>query len=217
VTVLKAVEIARHQLSVAVRLDDHFTGEPVKAELQVSLSTREAGVKAASGSLRHADGTYRFLDLANGPRDVKVTVPDNTAFTWTPVTPITIPLADARVPVVIEVWPSPKARAPSGVLAVRGHLEAASVASNQEVQMEVVSGFPPRNKRTRIDSDREFLFLVMGPMEQTTDHKIQIDVTVPGRTIASIDITDGSGTTTFPGSTFDAPPGGEIRAVIKLS
>jgi len=109
VTVLKAVEIARHQLSVAVRLDDHFTGEPVKAELQVSLSTREAGVKAASGSLRHADGTYRFLDLANGPRDVKVTVPDNTAFTWTPVTPITIPLADARVPVVIEVWPSPKA------------------------------------------------------------------------------------------------------------
>jgi hypothetical protein len=214
---LEAIEIVRHQLSVAVRVDDHFTGEPVGRELEVTLSTEESGVKAASGSLRHPDGTYRFVDLANGPPDIPVTAPDAIAFTWTPTTAIAIPLADPRVPVVIEVWPSPKARAPAGALAIRGRLEAAAVAAGQEVRMEVVSGFPPRNKRTRIDADREFLFLVMGPMEQTSDHKVQIDVTIPGRTVTSIDVTDGSGTTTFAGSTFDAPPGGEIRAVIKLS
>jgi hypothetical protein len=217
VIALKAIEILRHQLSVAVRVDDHFTGEPVPAELGIALSTQENGVRATDGSLRHSDGTYRFADVANGPRNITVTVPDNLGFTWTPVTAIAIPLADPRVPVVIELWPSPKARAPSGTLAIRGRLQAAIVAAGQEVDMEVVSGFPPRNKRTRIDGDREFLFLVMGPMEQTSDHKVQIDVTVPGRTITSIDITDGSGTNTFLGSTFDAPPGGEIRAVIKLS
>jgi hypothetical protein len=216
----KAIEVARHRLSVAVRVDDHFTGAPVREELGVALSTQEPAIAASSGSLRHPDGTYRFIDLGSGARDVTVTVPDGAGFTWSPTTAIVLPLADPRVPVVIELWPSPKATAPPGALAVRGRLDApiaSPVAPGQEVHMEVVSGFPPRNKRTRIDADREFLFLVVGPTELTSKYRVQVKVTTPGRTIASIDITDGDGTTAFTGNTFDVPPGGEIRAVIKLS
>lgn len=217
---LKAIETIRHQLSVAIRIDDHFTIAPSPIEVEVTLGNDAPAVKSSAGGTRHPDGTYRFVGLAPGVVDVTVEVPDDTVFTWTPTTAIALPLADARAPVVIELWPSPKAAAPAGALAVRGRLEApiaSPVAPGQEVQFEAVSGFPPRNRKTRIDADREFLFLLFGPMALTADHLVQIDVTVPGRTVASVDVVQGGVTTHFPGSTFDAPPGGEIRAVINLS
>lgn len=217
---LKAIETIRHRLSVAISVDDHFMIAPTNTEVVVRLSNDAPAVKTSTGGTRHPDGTYRFIDLAPGLVDVRVEVPDETAFTWTTTTSVALPLADPRVPVVIELWPSPKAASPAGALAVRGRLEApiaSPVAPGQEVQLEALSGFPPRNRRTRIDADREFLFPLFGPMSLTADHKVQIDVTVPGRTVASIDVVDGDVTTNFPGTTFDAPPGGEIRAVINLS
>jgi hypothetical protein len=213
---VRAVEVIRHQLSLAVRVDDHFSGAPWPDEVAVALDTPEAPVEVAGGGrARHADGTYRFIGLAPGPRQLTVTAPGGAAFTWAASTPVVVPLADPAVPVVVEVWPSPGARIAAGTIAIRGRLVTA--AAGQEVRMEVAGLAVPRNRRTRCDAAGEFVFVVVGSMALNADYRVALDVTVPGRTVASIQILDGDADPTFPGATFAVPPGRETRALFNLT
>lgn len=89
---LRAIEIVRHQLSLAVRVLDHFTGAPLDADVDVSLDTMESPTKSPDHRTRHGDGTYRFLDLEDGPRVLRVSSPMH--FTWTPTAAFTLPVFD---------------------------------------------------------------------------------------------------------------------------
>lgn len=214
---MRAVEVVRHQLSLAVRIDDHFSGAPWPAEVTVALDTTEAPVevRGGGGGVRHADGTYRFIGLAPGARQLTVTVRDGTAFTWTSSTPVVLPLGNPAVPVVVEMWPSPSARVAAGTIVIRGRLVTA--AAGQEVRMEV-AGLPvPRNRRTRCDGTGEFVFVVVGSMALNPDYLLELDVTVPGRTLTSIQVLDGATNPIFPGATVAVPPGRETRALFNLT
>lgn len=212
---MRAVEVLRHRLSLAVRVDDHFSGAPWPEEVEVELDPPEAPVAAqGGGAMRHPDGTYRFVDLAPGPRQLVVTPRNGTAFTWTASTPVVLPLGNPAAPVVVEMWPSPGARIATGTVAIRGRLVTA--AAGQEVRMEVAGLAVPRNRRTRCDGDGELVFVVVGSMMLNSDYRVEIDVTVPGRTLTSIQILDGDTNPIFPGATFAVPPGRETRVLFNL-
>jgi len=209
------IESVRHLLAFAVRVDDHFREAPVTEELAVELDTLEPATRNAQRTgFRHEDGTYRFLDLAAGPRQVRVTSPSGCGFTWTATTAVGVPVADPRQPVVVELWPTPRAAAPPGVIAIRGVLMTAP--TGQEVRIEPVAS-SPRNKRTRCDDRGEFLFVVAGWTElDPATGRVELSVAVPTRTVTSVDVDDGGLVTSFPGSTFSVPPGRETRARIHL-
>jgi hypothetical protein len=211
-----AIETIRHQLSLAVRVDDHFTGAPWPDEVVVSLDTAEPPVRAQGGGTRHADGTYRFAGLLPGARQLTVAVPGGAAFPWAASTAVTLPLGAPATPVVVELWPSPAARIAAGTIAIRGRLVTA--AAGQEVRMEARGGAAPRNRRTRCDAAGELVFVVVGSMAQNAAGLIELDVTVPGRTVASIQVLDGGAVaTTFPGAMFAVPPGRQTRALFHLT
>lgn len=214
-------ELVQHALSFAVQVNDHFSGNPVADELNVTLDTPDMPIatQARTGT-RFPDGTYRFIDVPVGARVITVSSADGTAFTWTPTTPVTLPLPDRRVPLVIELWPTPTATIAAGNLVIRGKLVTA--AAGQVVQIEAQAYpttplFPPRNKRTRCDASGEFAFVVAGTMGVRPDNKVSLVCTAPGRTIISIDVVDGAAITSTPGSTLLVPPGRETRAIFHLA
>lgn len=199
---------------MAVRVDDHFTGEPWPDEVEVALDTNEPAVEVqGGGAIRHGDGTYRFIRLTAGPKQLTVRAPDATAFTWTASTAVTLPLISPSTPIVVEMWPAPSARIRAGTIVIRGRLVTA--AAGQEVNIEVV-GRPPRNRRTRCDASGEFAFVVVGEMEVNADYEIELVVTVPTRTVDTIQILDGDTNPIVSGNTFAVPPGRETRALINL-
>jgi hypothetical protein len=213
---MRAVEVARHRLSLAVRVDDHFSGAPWPDELDVGLDTLEPPVEAAGGGgIRHDDGTYRFVGLAPGARQLTVASRDGTAFAWTPATPVVLPLASPVTPIVVEMWPSPRARIAAGTLVIRGRLAVA--AAGQEVRMQVVGVVPPRIRRTRCDADGELTFVVAGPVALTASRTVELDVSVPGRVLTSIQILDGDTNPTTAGTRFAVAPGRETRVRFNLT
>jgi hypothetical protein len=225
---LIAVETIRHQLALAVRVDDHFAIAPAPRELRVTIDSQESSIRTIDDvGTRHDDGTYRFVaPVTAGPR--QITVAGDDTFTWTPTTPVVLPLVNPRVPVVIETWPTANARVPAGTLAIRGRMipdgAAPPVAPGQEVRIEAFGITTPRNRRTRGDATGEFLFLVLGQVLLTAGfppadkrQKVRLAITAPGRTVASIDVFEGATVTTFPGSPFAVLPGRESRVLIKLS
>ena len=221
-----AVETLRHRLALVVRVDDHFTMEPYRDEVSIAIDSQELPVQTvARTGVRHDDGTYRFLTpVKNGARQVTVSGPQ--VFTWTATTPVVMPVGIPSAPLVIEVWPTPNAKVPGNTLAIRGRLDAtppaAPVAIGQVVEIEVV-GVAARNRRTRCDASGEWLFVVLGPIELNANYDVELEITIPGRVIDSIDIIDGDAITNFPNGgavspfTFSVRPGRETRALIHLS
>lgn len=211
-----AEEEVRHLLSFALRVDDAFVDVPIAEELRVSLDTGEAPLQAPDHhGPRQADGTYRFLDLAPGPRQLTIASPSGDGFTWTSTTPITIPIADPRQAVVVPMWPTPQARAPLGVIAIRGAL--ATAPAGTEVQIDPVAT-PPPGKKTRSDADGEFLFVVAGWTEiDPTTGMVELAATVPAHTVTSVDVLDGSTVTTYPSPNFFVPPGRDTRVRIHVT
>ena len=212
---MRAVEVIRHQLSLVVRVDDHFSGQPWPDELEVNLDTLEKSVPTSARNTRHADGTYRFVGLAAGPRQVTVVAPNGSAFTWSASTAVALPLTNPAIPLLIEAWPSPSARVAAGTLVIRGRLVTA--AAGQEVQMQPVGVIPPRIRRTRCDAAGEFTFVVVGPVALTAAGEVLLAVTVPGRTLTSVQIIDFDANPTTPGTQFAVPPGREVRALFNLT
>jgi hypothetical protein len=208
------IESVRHLLAFAVRVDDHFVGEPVAEELEVALSTLEAPVPSPlRRGARQSDGTYRFVGLAPGPRDIRVTSRRGERFTWDATTPVVVPLADPRQPIVIEAWPTPQAPAPLGVVAIRAVLEPP--LAGQEVRIDPLDT-PSPGKRTRTDTAGELLFVVAGWTTLAAGGRVHLGAVVPGQTVTSVDVIEGGTATAFVGATFDVPPGRETRVRIHL-
>lgn len=207
------IEIINHSIAFAVRVDDAFSDLPVADHLDVTANDHEKPVMAADRSgTRHSDGTYRFIDLEAGTYQVRVRAP--RGFTWTPATPVTVPVPDRTQPVVITLWPTPDADPPLGAIAIRGRLVTA--AAGQEVNIEPVAT-PALGRRTRCDADGEFLYVIAGWTElDPATGLVELDAVVTGRTVTSVDVLDGATTTTYSGSTFAVPPGRDTRARFNL-
>lgn len=213
---MRAIEVVGHRLSLVVRVDDHFSRTPWPEDLVVELDSKEPSVEAPGGGrTRHADGTYRFVDLRSGAKQLTVSSPAGDAFTWTASTAVVVPLADPADPVVVEVWPAANARIAAGSLVIRGRL-VGTAAAGLEVRMEV-AGLSPRNRRTRSDANGEFAFVHVGPMQLTSSYTVELTTDVPTRTIASVQILDGDTNPIVVGSTFAVPPGRETRALFNLT
>jgi hypothetical protein len=207
------IEHINHSLAFTVRVDDAFADTPVAEQLEVIANDVATPVLSPDrGGTRQSDGTYRFLSLAPGTYQIKVTSP--RWFTWTPTTPVTLPLADRRQAVVIPLWPSTIASPPLGVIAIRGAL--VSAPAGQEVRIDPVAT-PPLGKRSRCDAAGEFLYVIPGWTElEPVTGLVDLSVVVTGRTVTSVDVHDGTTMTTYPGSTFSVPPGRETRARFHL-
>ena len=211
-----AVEDVRHRLSFALRVDDAFVDAPIAEELRVSLDTGEAPLKAPDhDGPRQADGTYRFLDLAPGPRQLTIASPSGDGFTWTATTPIAIPIADPRQAVVVSMWPTPQARTPLGVIAIRGALVTAPAGT--EVHIDPVAT-PSPGKKTRTDAAGEFLFVVAGWTEiDPTSGLVELVASVPAHLVTSVDVLDGPTVTTYATPNFFVPPGRDTRVRIHVT
>lgn len=206
------IELVQHSLSFAVRVEDAFTGNLILEELDISVSPLAKPVPNRERTgMRHSDGTYRFIDLE--PDAYEVTLRSAKGFTWTATTVVTVPLADRRTAVRIQLFPTPAADAPLGVIAIRGALVT---AANHEVRIEPTAT-PALGTRTRSDASGEFLYVIAGwtALDPTTQ-LVALAATVPGRTVTSVDVSDGFTTTTYSGSTFSVPPGRDTRARFHL-
>jgi hypothetical protein len=212
-----ASEDVRHVLSFALRVDDAFADVPIAEELAVSLDTGEVPLNAPDhDGPRQADGTYRFIDLAPGPRQLTILSPSGDGFTWTATTPVAIPIADPRQAVVVSMWPTPQARTPLGVIAIRGVLVTA--AAGTEVHIDPVATPPPPGKKTRCDAAGEFVFVVAGWTEiDKPTGMVELTATVPAHTVTSVDVLDGTTVTTYASPTFFVPPGRDTRVRIHLT
>lgn len=222
------LEVVHHSLSLAVRVEDHFTSLPVGEEVRVELETGERGVPVRSGNgWRHDDGTYRWVNLASGTRHIDVSSPSGRWVAWEPAPPVMLPLTDPGAAVVIQVWPTPLAPVPLGVTAIRGTLIGAGIGAGQRVEIEATRT-PPRGRFARTDSLGDFLFPLPGWLELELDNEdedddedtkglVKLSVHVPGRTVTQVDIVVGDHVTTSAGSTFFVPPGRQTRARIHLS
>lgn len=180
----------RHRLAVALRFDDHFLRAPVVTRLEVSLDGSSASpVPAAGGSPRHADGTYRFLDLPAGRSyPLVVGIPDGTLVSLVPLPTIVIPAVPPTTATAIDLWPTPQAAVTPGMTAIRGKLVGSGVADHK---VEITAaGKPFTGRFTVADAAGEFLYLLPQALAR--------DVTDPDLVRLAIRVT---------------PPAGPVRVV----
>jgi hypothetical protein len=105
-----SADVFVRELAFALQPTDHFSGLPVPEELNVTLETPDPAVVSSIGSVRHADGSYRWINLPTGPHSANVRSPSGRWVSWTPgPIAITLPLADPQHPVPVELWPTPRA------------------------------------------------------------------------------------------------------------
>lgn len=202
------IEHVRHRLAFAVRVDEHFTKEPLAEALDVRLSSGERAVGSPSGGVRHGDGTYRWVNLADGLRHVTLRAASGRWVRWEPApVQVVVPIADPRTALRVEVWPTPLAAAPPGVSAIRGKLVGAAVGA---LRIEINgTGAAPTGRWTRSDADGEFLYLLPGgPWPITAARTLALTVAIFGRAVARVDV----GGASFAGPQFEISPQREVRA-----
>jgi hypothetical protein len=217
---MSADDSIRHVLGAAVRIDDHFLVAPIPDELDVRLDAFERPTTVRSGgSRRHADGTYRFIDLADGTHALRVTSPDDRWMVLDPPPAVVVPIGLPARALRVEAWPTPLQDAPPGTTAVRGKLVGAPGATiarrieidvaGQPFQVEIDGA--PRLRFTRTSSFGEFLFLLPGSLALDGNGRVEITVRVIGHAVTGGALIDGDQSIPFSGATFRAPPGHEAH------
>lgn len=205
-------EAVRHTLSVAVRLDDHFLGDPIPDELDVRVDTYFLPTLVRGGNgYRHDDGTYRFLDLADGVHQVQVKAASGQWMLLDAIPAIVTPLAQPMLAMPVQVWPTPQQSTPLGMTSVRGKLlgsPAATIARRIDLDVAGIdSGY-----HTQASTLGEFLFLLPGRLDlDPVDGMVDLDLRVTGTTVTSGEIVAGEQTSPFSGAAFRIPPGRESR------
>jgi hypothetical protein len=206
---MTARETIRHVLGVAIRIDDHFVGEPITDELDVRVDTFVRPTQVG-GRRRHPDGTYRFIALPDGPHQLAIRSPDERWMTLAPLPAVVTPMLQPSPPLAIEVWPTPAQSTPAGMTSVRGKLvgaPAATIARRIEFDIDGTS----TGHRTQSSSLGEFLFLFPGRLEVATDNLVPLRLRVIGGTVNSGEIVDGEQRLPFSGAAFRVVPGRETR------
>lgn len=208
-----ARETVNHRLSFAVRFVDHFSGEPVAAELPVRLAdTLQRPAASPGGGYRQSDGAYRFLSAPDGEVTVLWRKPfERTAAGWArfaddPV--IQLPLANPATAVAIDLWPSAGADAPASATGVRGKLVGASAGG---LTVRIARTGQPFNRFTLSDAAGEFLFLPPGRLAPNAAGRtpLTIEVREPGgalRAVTGGDFLPPSAGAAFAAADFDIAP-----------
>ena len=203
-------ETVRHLLGVAVRVDNHFSAVPVADELVVRVDTAAPTTVRGGSAHRHADGTYRFLDIDDGAHHVAVRSPDDRWMTLDPDPIVVTPMAQPTRPLVIEAWPTPVQATPLGMTSIRGKL-LGSPASTIARRIEFDAGGADTQHRTQSSSAAEFLFLLPGNLRLDADGFVPLALRVQGGVVTGGEIVAGEQITPFIGSSFRVVPARETR------
>lgn len=211
-----------HNLSFALRFNNHFTGEAVASEFPVRLDesfirpvTRGDGV-----GRRHPDGTYRFVDVDGGVHRVRWLPPfENTHEGWISFDdPLDVMLPSASPETVIErdLWPGPDAVIGPSTTVIRGKLEGTAV-DDLEVRVGP-AGDPPPPQFTRTDALGEFVYL---PSPSTPDGqgRVKLTLVVDGgaRAVANGTFRPTGTGASFVGADFVIQPGQSYRVVFQIT
>lgn len=204
-------ESLHHALGVAIRIDDHFTGQPVPDQLDVRLDTFTLPTQVRGGAgRRHDDGTYRFIDIADGPHQLRVTSPDGLWMLLDALPPIITPIAQPTLALKLEAWPTPVQSTPLGMTSVRGKLvgtPAPTIARRIELDINGTDS----GHHTQTSSLGELLFLLPGRLDLDADGLVDLALRVIGGTVTGGEIVHGEQHTPFTGATFKVAPGRETR------
>ena len=214
---MNAPEMIGHVLGVAVQIDDHFLGRPVPDELDVRLDTELAPTLIRGGtSRRHDDGTYRFLDIAEGTHVLRVTSTDARWMTLDPLPSVSVPVAQPTRALRVQAWPTPLQTTPLGMTAVRGKLlgpPAATIA--RDIAFDI--GGADSGFRSRTSSLGEFLFLLPGRLVLDKAGLVPLALRVTGATVTGGALVVGDQRPTFAGAAFRVVPGRETRARFQVT
>jgi len=201
-----------HRLSLAVRLDDHFTGQPVPDTLQVRLRGRpERPVPGPDGCPRRADGTYRFIGLPRGHYELSI---QDAAGHWTlfdPALQIDVPPSDPAAAEVQDLWPTPTRPARPGETALRGRLlDSLTGQPLQGHRIEIASPGGPWTRHSITDADGEVLYPFLAVVVPQSDERLHLEVRVDGgaRPLSATQVDRAAPT---PGPLFAIDPGRETR------
>lgn len=205
-------ESVHHGLGVAIRIDDHFLGAAIPDELDVRLAPDLSPTRVQLGtSRRHDDGTYRFIDVADGPHQLEV-ARDERWMLLEPLPVIVTPVGQPSIAVTIEAWPTATQPTPLGVTSVRGKLvgaPAATIARRIEIDVATTS----TGHHTQTDSAGEFLFLLPGRLELDADGLVELTLRAIGDLVTGGEVVAAT-RTSFAGATFKVVPGRETRVRI---
>jgi hypothetical protein len=206
-------ESVHHTLGVAVRIDDHFIEAPIPDELDVRIDTYLFPTLVQSGAgHRHDDGTYRFLDLADGPHQLQIKSADDRWMMLDPLPVIVTPLGPPPLAIKIEAWPTPVQATPLGMTAVRGKLVGTPAATiGRRIDLAIGSPAVDSGHHTQTSSSAEFLFLLPGRLELDADSLVDLVIAVTGGTVTGGEVVAGELVTPFTGATFKIAPGRETR------
>lgn len=209
------LEVVRHRLAIALRVEHHFLGTPIPDELDVRID-REVlpGLVNGSRSRRHADGTYRFIDVPDGPHTIEIATRNDGWLLLEPTPVVVTPIGQPTVPLTIFAWPSPKQATPMGMTAVRGKLIGApALALDRRVEIDTGS---PSTSYTRTDSFAEFLFLLPGTLP-LVNGVVPITVHVVGASVTGGEVVAGEDITPFTGASLQIVPGRETHVRFHVS
>lgn len=209
----------RHRAAFWARFDNHFTGLPVREELDVCLVNPVIRpLRNSAGGFRHADGTYRFVNLPAGAYHLRVASPSGHWLIREPNLPVSVPPNDATLPTVQQLWPSPSAANSPGVTTVRGRLRGPNVGGLRlAIKPSALAGQAPYH--TFSDDQGEFLFpyparTVPDPISGRVE--LQIGVESGTRAVAGGRVL-GVGGGDFVLDHFHVLPGRETRVLFEVA
>ena len=218
-------ELLVHRLSLALRLIDHFSGEPVADEFPLRLagSLQRPVLSPGGRTRRQHDGAYRFINLPAGRVSVLWREPlarrHGAWQRWLDDDPqFTLPLADPGRYADVELWPTPQASAPAGATGVRGKLSGPG-AAGQTVRITVPG--QPSDRRTRSDDNGDFLFLPPGRLLLDSAGRVPLRIEVYAADSTPRAVADGrfvpdSAGAAFAGPDFTVTPRSVPRIVFRL-
>jgi len=215
-----------HRLLLAVRLVDHFSGEPVADEFPLRLAgSYQRPVRGPGGARRRqADGAYRFINVPEGT--VRVLWREPFARThgawlrWPDGDPqFTLPLADPLAYADVQLWPAPHAPAPASATGVRGKLTGANAAA---LTVRIAVQGEPFDRYTRSDDNGEFLFLPPGRLALDANGRVPLRIEVRDgggawRAVADGRFVPDSTGAVFAGPDFTVTPRIVSRIVFRLA
>jgi len=217
-----SADVWRHSLSFVVRFNNHFTGAPVATELPVRLEGSLVRPVAQRGGTerRHADGTYRYIDLRSGVHRVRWLPPFTRSYggwiSWEGLPEVTVPSAHPEDPIERDLWPAASAYVPPAMTAVRGKLSGTGVAG-LEVRIDVPAG--PWLHFTRSDDSGEFLYLLPHPIVPDAQGRLalRIEVERGARAVNGGEFRPAAAGSSFPASDFRVRPGVCSRIVFHVA
>ncbi len=207
------------QLSFALLLLNHFTGQPIEEELSVASDVRVQPVLTSDKRRRNADGTYRFIDLPAGNHAVTYVSSSGYYASFDAPLSVLTPIATPQTAIKRDLWPTPAAPIPTGMTAIRGSISGATF---KNVKVEIAAQGQPFDRFTYTDLSGNFVFLIatrLNPIA-ANDPRTALSVQLNGGalSIQNIDVVLNGATAVFSGtSNFELKQGATSRVMLAVS